>query len=109
MKISELLTGPNKWVKRSEARNSSGSPVSARSADACRFCLTGACLKAHPRNSGRFELYLRLATAVRALFPERLDEGEFEAFSNEDVIIEFNDYDKTRFVDVQRVLAEAGL
>lgn len=47
MKIYELLNSPEKWTKRTMARNSKNEKTFPRSPEACCWCLAGAFIKTY--------------------------------------------------------------
>ena len=46
-KLSDILTGPDKWVKKTSAVDEGGNSVLPSSDSACKFCIGGAIAKVH--------------------------------------------------------------
>lgn len=52
MKIRELLTDKNKWIKHNDAVDIKGRVVASKSSEAIRWCLFGAIQKCYPNKKG---------------------------------------------------------
>lgn len=94
MKLSELLTGPERWCKGHAAEDKDGTPCHADDAKAERFCLIGATVAAYPEWEERFPVQQKLANALYDVF---------QKFS----VTFFNDSPLTKWEDVQRLLQAA--
>lgn len=83
MKLSELLTDESKWCRNAYARDSRYCAVFAKTASACRWCLSGAMIKCG------IESHL-LVTMVEGL-----------GFGS---IPDFNDDPKTTFTQIKEII-----
>lgn len=93
MKISDILTGPEKWCKGFAAINESGQPCNADDQHAFSFCLLGAVCRAYPpeiRHVARQKIFAIL---------ERTQHN----------IADFNDDPETTFEMVLEVVRKAGV
>lgn len=63
----ELLSDESRWTKRSYARDVNGHPCSAKSPDACKWCLLGAI------QATRVSPFSMAADAVEALIGYQVD------------------------------------
>ena len=116
MKLSEVLTGPDKWTQEYLAKDKDGHLVSTDSDDACKFCLMGAVYRVHGEKSAALELkpetsrdLILLGRSVVSVFPRRHNDADYTDNSRDDavdVITSFNDADDTAFKDVQKVVKE---
>ena len=61
----ELLTPPGAWIQFASARDADGYSVSPLSERACKFCLTGALLRATERVGDPDAVYARAHKAMR--------------------------------------------
>ena len=112
MKIKTLFKSYRVWIKGADART--GRPrnglypisVPAEDGSAVCWCLRGAALKCYS-GSERESVFTRLVNSIEKLFPERVNLGDGHGYNNEGIVAEFNDDDKTRFVDVLAVVKHA--
>jgi len=93
MKISEVLTGQDKWTQGVEARDATGYQVPPCDPGAVRFCLTGAARKC------------QLVVALASWWEQRRSEGVVEEEDGENLEA-WNDAHGRTFIEVQRVIAE---
>ena len=104
MKVSELLSSPEKWTKDWYFKDGNGNRISSwKDRRITCYCLMGAGFACYPDLSGE-TYHDTLVEVIRKLFPDRMKnctQGNKVAY--------FNDHPDTTFEDVQRVLKEADV
>ena len=115
MKASEILASADNWTWFSNAKNARGHTASVHEADACRFCLRGAFLRAHadlPLARIPFPKIDEILAnvIVKYGFPRYMS-GQVTQLSDESVnaatVTTFNDASGRAFCDVRKVAMEA--
>ena len=99
MKISELLSSPEKWTQRSYARDALGGTVQTRSKDAVCWCLVGALLKCYSGDAAFGDVNASLEAAIR----RRQTKGTIPTLAS------WNDLEGRTFAEVRAIVEEAGV
>jgi hypothetical protein len=107
MKVSQVLTSPEKWTKGVMAKTASRRMCNSTSHEAACWCLMGAAIRCTNANTGDAckaenteQLTHPLRLAAGKLFPAHWRMCGFS-------LINFNDHPCTTFEMVQRVIQEA--
>jgi len=95
MKISELLSGPEKWTQGAWARNQKGETVSAFDSSACCWCISGAIAKCYPADQ-----FTRICDQILRHLDYHLEEGS---------IFRWNDHLDRKFEEVKLVVETLAL
>ena len=93
MKVKELLTGPEKWVKYVYAVDATGASVEPIDPRATAFCLRGAIRHCYPSPEQHKPI-------------ERMAYSSIQAFV---CLVEWNDAPERTFADVRKLIEELDI
>lgn len=112
-KLGSVLSDKSKWIQGYLAKNEKGTYVSYLDPQACKFCLTGAIhlLASKPCEGSNIPgcrivdeaLVLSMAHKLADIIAKKTGKKKLKCF---DLIVDFNDDDKTTFKQVQEVIKE---
>lgn len=92
MKITDLLSNPNRWCKHATALSATGKRIHPQSKKAVQWCLTGAIAKCSDTSDQQHLIMSDLHCNLRTSYPQ---------FGS---LIEFNDDPHTTFLDIRTLL-----
>lgn len=93
MKVKDLLYCPEKWLKKSFAKDENGRTCCSSSEAAACWCLTGAILKCYPTDT--LEKYNRYCDIIDSVL---------EYIAPHTTIAVYNDLDSTSFEDIRKLV-----
>jgi hypothetical protein len=105
MKIKDFLTQDN-WIKGDEAVNGFDAWVEPNSAEAVKWCLSGALERCYENNLPT--LHTKLMQSICEVIHQREPE-DLDTMYPKEAIVRFNDDPFTKFEDIQKVLKHADI
>lgn len=106
MKVQDILTGPEKWVKGNYAVDKYGSSVSCNDKNADAFCLVGAINLCYYNDN--IDIYIKI---VKTVVDEIYKIKGMENSTDIDLtnIVNFNDDPGTTFEDIDKLIKKSDI